>query len=99
MVYPHLVDEALLQSAMVLALVCHRVPLRFTPCFYEMLRWSKCAPAMTPEWKYLEAQQRGSANVYFFEPVRKQRHAIPPKQVFLVNLSLLKDFDKYHKRI
>ena len=64
MLHPHLVDEALLQSAMVLVLVCHRVALRFTgmpdhPCFYEMLRWSKCAPAMPPEGKYLEAQQRG----------------------------------------
>ena len=67
MLPPALVDEALLQSAMVLVFVCHRVPLRFTPCFYEMLRWSKCAPAMTPEGKYLEAQQRGSANVYFFD--------------------------------
>ena len=64
MLHPHLVDEALLQSAMVLVLVCHRVALRFTPCFYEMLRWSKFAPAMIPEGKYLEAQQRGSANVY-----------------------------------
>ncbi len=30
MVNPNQVDEALLQSAMVLALVCHRVPLRST---------------------------------------------------------------------
>ena len=64
MLYPALGDEALLQSAMVLVLVCHRVALRSTgmpdhPCCYEMLRWSKRASAMTSEWKYLEAQQRG----------------------------------------
>jgi len=71
MLYPALGDEALLQSAMVLVLVCHRVALRSTgmpdhPCCYEMLRWSKRASAMTSEWKYLEAQQRGLANIYRF---------------------------------
>ena len=59
MLHPALVDEALLQSAIVLALVGQRVALRFTPCCYELLRWSKFGPALTPEWKYLEVQQRG----------------------------------------
>ena len=60
MLPPALVDEALFQSAMVLlVLIYHRVSLRFTPCYYELLRWSKYGPALIPEWKYLEVQQRG----------------------------------------
>ena len=47
MLPPSLVDEALFQSATVLDLVSRRVPLRFTPCCYEMLPWNKFGPAMT----------------------------------------------------
>ncbi len=82
MIHPHLVDEALLQSAMVPALVCHRVALRFTPCCYEMLRWNKFDPVFAMNGNTLKHNAkvsgpriRGTTNRCITQKIEDGKHS------------------------